>query len=343
MEQILGVVVGLLAMMCQRLAVVVVCGSLVTGCSTVVHSPSGSLAPTTGLSAEAVPPLARPESSPPAAPPQERPIPSADAATFWFSGTSTTTGPNAGYFFLSPSGKWRCAIVERLYDGPGAGCESTTGRNMPVRGAPLVPANDIPDNLVPPSSIVMISGEEPRFIRLGQPYLDRPQEPTPTLDYGQNLTGLGYTCNTQETGISCRNDGSGRGFTFSSKGFAFEYTPVAAAGPIPLKPAPAEINPDLVLGMPSDQYSSGYGSSRPTGISTNGLCGNTINDVSWESWGEPVVRGSGTWCQNSGSRSRGEALSPVQLTASDVGDCKGRTAYRKLQFDSQPPTSICSN
>lgn len=307
---------------------------LLMGCSTggVHSSPVSEPSVASELSSAPLEPPALPE-------PEPHSTPTVDASTFWYSGYSTTTGSNSGYFFESPSGKWRCAILEEFFGGVGVGCESVAGRVMPVKGAPLVPAADIPDDLVPPSSIVIKPNGSPEFIKLGQPYFVRPESPTPKLGYGQNLAALGYTCNTQKIGISCRNDRTGQGFTFSTEGYKFEYTPAA---PAPAAPAADNTNSDVVLGAPSDQYSVGYGTPRPNGISTNSLCGNTINDISWESWGGPVAQGSGTWCQNSGAQSRGEPPRPVQLTASDIGECQGKIAYRTLQFDDQPPTPMCT-
>lgn len=309
-------------MACRWIAPLVVCGALLVGCSS---GPESAPAVSSSESAAAAP--RAPQTSAAAAP-----VPTVDAQSFWYSHQYGSTG----YFFESPSRKWRCAIVEGFFGGVGAGCESTAGRVMPVKGAPLVPANDVPENLVPPSSIVMKPNAGPEFVKLGQPYLVRYQGPTPILEYGHNLTALGFTCNTQESGISCRNDSTGKGFTFSTDGYTFEYTPVPADF-VPAAPVDAEV----VLGAPSDQDSVGYGASRPDGISTNSLCGDTITDVSWDSWGGPVAYGSGTWCQNSGSRSRGEPPQRVTLTATDIGECQGKRAYRSLQFDDQPPTSIC--
>ena len=278
-------------------------------------------------------------------------MPSVDAAAFWYSGWSNTHGQTSGYFFASPSGKWECGIVEHLafqgpngavsVDGPSVGCEAATGRQLPVKGAPLVPATDgSGHDLTQASSIILTTDSGPQFVKTGQPYLRRP-EPTPALGYNRNLTARGYTCNTQTTGVSCRNDLTGSGFTFSTDGYTFEYTPVAeaTAGAPAAGPSPAGV--EVVLGGPTDQYSVGFGTARPNGISTNSLCGNTINDISWDSWGGPVARGSGTLCQSSGAASRGEPRQQVSLTASDIGDCQGKQAYRKLQWDSGAPQPIC--
>ncbi|MBB2989680.1 hypothetical protein FHR72_001143 [Mycolicibacterium iranicum] len=215
---------------------------------------------------------------------------------------------------------------------------------MAVAGAPLVPANDDKRNMVPPSSLVLKPGKPAEFIKLGQPYLKRPEGPTPVLEYGRELHGLGHTCNTAETGISCRNDQTGYGFTFSSKGYSFQYTPVSPASeqtPPVARQQPAG-DETAVLGAPGDEYSVGYGTRRPDRISTNSLCGNTVESISWDNWGAPVATGTGTWCQNSGSRSRGEPPRPVKLTASDLATCGGVRAYRTLQFDDGTRESICA-
>jgi len=241
-------------------------------------------------------------------------------------------------------GNGECGIVEHLafqgpnravpVDGPSLGCEAATGRQLPVKSAPLVPAIDgSGHDLTQPCSSILTADSGLQFVKAGQPYLRRP-EPTLVLDYSRNLTARGYTCNTQTTGISCRNDLTGKGFTFSTDSYTFECTPVAAATAGALAAGPSPAGAEAVLGGPSDQYSVGIGTARPNGISTNSLCGNTINDISWDSWGGPVARGSGTLCQSSGAASRGEPRQPVSLTASDIGDCQCQQAYRKLQWDS---------
>ena len=97
----------------------------------------------------------------------------------------------------------------------------------------------------------------------------------------------------------------------------------------------------VVLGAPSDQYSVGFGTSRPATLSVNSLCGNTITNIAWDSWGGQVAHATGTWCQSAGAASRGEPLRRVSLTATELGLCQGRIGYRSLQYDSDSPTSIC--
>jgi hypothetical protein len=115
---------------------------------------------------------------------------------------------------------------------------------------------------------------------------------------------------------------------------------VGAIAPFGLPSALADSG--VVLGEPMDQYSVGFGSDRPSLLSQNSLCGNTITDVTWVSWGGPTAQGAGTWCQSVGDISRGEAPVPVSITASGIGPCNGAVAYRVLQYDSGEPFSICN-
>ena len=97
----------------------------------------------------------------------------------------------------------------------------------------------------------------------------------------------------------------------------------------------------MVLGKPMDTYSLGFGEERPAQLSQNSMCGNTITDISWNSWGGPMAQGAGIWCQSAGAISRGEALKSVTITASDIGLCNGVLAYRVLGYDSGEAISIC--
>lgn len=282
----------------------------------------------------------KPQTSPGAVPPPA-PTPSVNAADY---------RTKYGYGFASPSGKWWCDIQANtgLYDakgamihGPGVRCEksgtnASEGRAIGVPGAPLVPANDVRTNQVPPTSIGMIANHDPQFFVAGQAMVAS-GDPLPiSLPYGHTLTAFGFTCNTQETGISCRHDVSGKAFSFSTEFYKWEYTPVPAG--LPLPPAPPG---EVVLGGPTDQYSGGYGTAQPDSFTTNSLCGNSVYDVTWDSWGGPIAHGWGTLCQNSGAAARGEPLQRVRLTASDIGDCQGKRAYRKLAYDNGDPSPIC--
>ncbi|MCG7592742.1 hypothetical protein [Mycobacterium sp. PSTR-4-N] len=115
-----------------------------------------------------------------------------------------------------------------------------------------------------------------------------------------------------------------------------------AAAAVPWGLPSASASGLVVLGAPSDQYSVGFGTSRPATLSLNSLCANTITDIAWDSWGGQVAHATGTWCQSAGAISRGEPVRQVSLTATGLGLCQGRLGYRSLQYDSDAPMSICS-
>ena len=45
------------------------------------------------------------------------------------------------------------------------------------------------------------------------------------------LAAAGFRCNVQESGVSCQSETSGKGFTFSAKGYTPQYTDVPANAP----------------------------------------------------------------------------------------------------------------
>lgn len=95
---------------------------------------------------------------------------------------------------------------------------------------------------------------------------------------------------------------------------------------------------NAVLGRADNQYAVGYGTARPTTISLNSLCANTISAITWTSWGGPQASGTGQMCAPAASPDSGGS---VQLTATDLGDCYGTQAYRKLLIDGQAGWNIC--
>ena len=95
---------------------------------------------------------------------------------------------------------------------------------------------------------------------------------------------------------------------------------------------------DVVLGHADNQYSVGYGTSRPTTVSLNSLCANTISNITWSTWGQSEARGQGQMCAPAGSPESG---GPVQLTATDLGNCDGAPAYRKLLINGRQAWNLC--
>ncbi|WP_207837272.1 hypothetical protein [Williamsia soli] len=102
--------------------------------------------------------------------------------------------------------------------------------------------------------------------------------------------------------------------------------------------APAVSGP-VVLGRADNQYAIGYGTERPELLSLNSLCSNTISDITWTSWGGETATGTGTVCAPAGDPTSG---GPTQLTATDLGDCYGVQAYRRLTLASGGTLNTCS-
>ncbi|WP_143695141.1 hypothetical protein [Williamsia sp. 1135] len=95
----------------------------------------------------------------------------------------------------------------------------------------------------------------------------------------------------------------------------------------------------VVLGRADNQYAIGYGTERPELVSLNSLCGNTISDITWTSWGGETATGTGNVCAPPGDPTSG---GPTQLTATDLGDCYGVQAYRRLILASGGSFDTCS-
>ncbi len=295
-----------------RVMAVVMCGlAPVAGCGSAPH-PGAPTAPSTAPpSSFAATPKA--EAPPPATPP-------VDAELF-----KATSDGAIGYFFISPSGKWRCAI--RPWNE--AGCSAATGSDLPVAGAPMV-ASHYDQHPVAPN-VIVVDDKSAHFASHGDPHFWRYDQPARTLEYGQELSALGFSCNAQTSGISCRNDATGTGFTFSTEGYRFEYTPVIGA-PVNTEP-PGGLVP-VVLGSGQGGGSQGYGTERPPVI-TLGNCASAVSKIQWQDWGGPEARGTGLGCVQAGDPPR------YTLVASDLGQCHGVPAYRKLDIGGGGPSSIC--
>ena len=123
-----------------------------------------------------------------------------------------------GYYFTTPSGKWRCAILAHTK----AGCQSASGwpSSLGVEGEP--------DST---NAIVVDRDGDPQFVVLEQPEFSLPEGPANTLQFNRILAAAAFRCNVQEAGVSCLSETSGKGFTFSSDGFTPQYTEVPASAP----------------------------------------------------------------------------------------------------------------
>lgn len=87
----------------------------------------------------------------------------------------------------------------------------------------------------------------------------------------------------------------------------------------------------------------GFGTARPTEINANGDGTSYIDGVTWESWGGPTATGRGTasWVPPNGYASDGVPR-PAVVVASDLGDCGGQLAYRRVgwYFPTEGETSL---
>jgi len=128
-------------------------------------------------------------------------------------------GETAGYYFTTPSGKWRCAILTRTK----AGCQASSSwqSGLGVEGEP--------DST---NAIVVDETADPQFVALDQSEFALDSDTPKVLQFNKILAAAGFRCNVQESsGVSCQSDTSGKGFTFSADGFVPQYTDVPAGAP----------------------------------------------------------------------------------------------------------------
>ena len=123
-------------------------------------------------------------------------------------------GDITGYYFTTPSGKWRCAILTHAK----AGCQASSGwqSGVGVEGEP--------DST---NAIAVDRDGDPQFVALEQPEFWLVPGPAKALPFNKILAAAGFRCNVQESsGVSCLSETSGKGFTFSADGFTPHYTDV---------------------------------------------------------------------------------------------------------------------
>jgi hypothetical protein len=127
-------------------------------------------------------------------------------------------GDITGYYFTTPSGKWRCAILTRTK----AGCQAASSwqSGLGVEGEP--------DST---NAIAVDEQGDPQFVTLEQPEFSLESESAKTLPFNRVLAAAGFRCNVQESGVSCLSEISGKGFTFSADGFTPQYTDVPEGAP----------------------------------------------------------------------------------------------------------------
>ena len=138
-------------------------------------------------------------------------------------------GEITGYYFTTPSGKWRCAILSHTK----AGCQASSSwqSGLGIEGAPES-VLDAAGQETTPNAIVVDRDGDPQFVALEQPEFWLDPGPANALQFNRILAAAGFRCNVQaESGVSCLSETSGKGFTFSADGYAPQYTDVPAGAP----------------------------------------------------------------------------------------------------------------
>ncbi|KAA0020214.1 hypothetical protein [Antrihabitans cavernicola] len=250
-----------------------------------------------------------------------------------------SSGGVNGYFFTTPSGLWRCAILSDSAQGGAddrmAGCQPKTSVPLDVAGAPDVP-DHFTSNPVRPNAILVNTTDAARFASLSQALFWRFDESTPVLPYGQALSASGFTCNVQTTGVSCRSDASGKGFQFSTGGFDFNYAeakPVGAStgsDAVPSAPAAAPSAVQPVLGRIWGPAQEGYGQVLPQLIFDGGGPTGAVRDLVWQSWGGDQAMATGTAIDATMPGVGSDRLAPANVVAYDLGDCDGTFMYKSV-------------
>ena len=154
------------------------------------------------------------------APPAEAPVNGVDAKEY------ASSDPEAdAYGFVTPSGKWLCAIIPTKNL---AGCAShPTAGPLGVPGTPQIAS---PDGGPPAEAnlIAVEAGKEPSFQNWNQAVFPGNAN---VLPYDTTLAIDGFSCNVQFSGVSCREDATDKGFTISTSGYKFEFTPITREPP----------------------------------------------------------------------------------------------------------------
>ncbi|MFE5699875.1 hypothetical protein [Rhodococcus koreensis] len=141
--------------------------------------------------------------------------------------------------FVTPSGKWLCAIIP---DKKLAGCAShPTAGPLGVPGTPQIAS---PDGGPPAEAdlIAVEAGKEPNFQNWNEALFPGNAN---VLPYDTTLAVDGFSCNVQFSGVSCREDATGKGFTVATNGYKFEFTPlpvsIPSVTPPPIAPTAAPL------------------------------------------------------------------------------------------------------
>ncbi|RZL80322.1 MAG: hypothetical protein EOP32_17265 [Rhodococcus sp. (in: high G+C Gram-positive bacteria)] len=165
---------------------------------------------------------------------------------------------NVAYGFVTPSGKWLCAIIPT---NKVAGCAShPIAGPLGVPGVPQVPS---PEGGPPAEAniIAVEAGKEPGFQNWNQALFPGNAN---VLAYDTTLAIDGFSCNVQFSGVSCKEDATDKGFTISTSGYRFEFTPIPVSVP---SGSPVQVAPSIA---PLPQQASGSNQCGPVVYPTTG-------------------------------------------------------------------------
>ncbi|GAC1650709.1 MAG: hypothetical protein NVS4B6_26470 [Mycobacterium sp.] len=127
-------------------------------------------------------------------------------------------GDTTGYYFTTPSGKWRCAIL--THDR--AGCQAASGWQSGLG------VKDEPDAT---NAVIVDEEGDPQFVTLEAPDFWLQPGPAHALQFNKILAAAGFRCDVSDAGVSCQSDTSGKGFTLSADRFTPQYTDVPFTAP----------------------------------------------------------------------------------------------------------------
>lgn len=134
-----------------------------------------------------------------------------------------TSDATTGYYFVTPSGSWRCVIVPLV----SVGCQSANSpARIGVAGAPQTVTDDKGQS-VAPNAIVARTMGDPEFASMPATMFKPPTGTAKTLPYNKVLAAAGFRCNVQEqVGVSCLSEEAENGFTFAADKVSWQYTDV---------------------------------------------------------------------------------------------------------------------
>ena len=122
-------------------------------------------------------------------------------------------GSSDGYFFSSPSGRFRCGLRSTgPYGGQGgAGCHGTYPESIKDTAG-------VGEGMTVDTAAIGTTGKPGEFYRSSDPgWLDHRADgyvtDPPVLDYGSALFYYGVVCRSERTGVTCEHEG--HGFTAS--------------------------------------------------------------------------------------------------------------------------------